>query len=51
MVSLLALGRIGELAVALISAGNLVEIWLLLSVVDGAEFLGTLKHQVLQVVG
>ena len=50
VVSLLALSRVGEFAVALISAGNLVEIWLLLGVVGGAEFLGTLEHQVLQIM-
>ena len=51
MISLLALCRVGQLAVALISACDFVEIRLLLGVVDGAELLGSLEHQVLQIVG
>ena len=51
VVSLLALCRVGQLAVALISACDFVEIRLLLGVVDGAELLGSLEHQVLQIVG
>ena len=51
VISLLALCRVGQLAVALISACDFVEIRLLLGVVDGAELLGSLEHQVLQIVG
>ena len=51
VISLLALRRVGQLAVALISASDFVEIRLLLGVVGGAELLGSLKHQVLQIVG
>ena len=51
MVSLLALRRVGQLAVALISASDFVEIRLFLCVVCGAELLGSLEHQVLQIVG
>ena len=46
-----ALGRVGHGTVVLISALDVVEIGLLLSIVGCAELVGSLKHKVLQIVG
>ena len=51
VICLLALSRVGQLAIALISVSDFVEIRLLLGRVCGAELLGSLEHQVLQIVG
>ena len=51
VISLLALCRVGQLAVALISASDFVEIRLFLGMVCGSELLGSLEHQMLQIVG
>ena len=46
-----ALGRVGHGTIVLISALDVVEIRLLLSIVGCAELVGALKHKVLQIVG
>ena len=50
MVSLAALCRVCHAAVLLVAVLDVVEIRLFLGVVDGAEFLCPLEHQVLQIV-